>query len=112
MIVKSKEAGPSAIENADLLEEIGGELNTTTDFTDRLFRTRDGRYFLEEERRVPFPLNSARPLPRRREALDLGQMTISVKEISERDAMKWFVTSFINDDQLEKKFLDLIRHTK
>jgi len=29
------------------LEQIGGELNATTDFSDTLYRSRDGRYFLE-----------------------------------------------------------------
>jgi len=34
---------------------------------------------------------------------------ISVKQISERDAMTWYVKSFLNDAKLKRRFVDLIK---
>jgi len=92
------------------LEQIGGELNATTDFSDTLYRSRDGRYFLEEERTDPLPLNSSRQWPRDRALIERMQnKEISVKQISERDAMTWYVKSFLNDAKLKRRFVDLIK---
>src|SRR5205823_10254711 len=91
------------------IEEIGGTLNSTTDYTDTLYRSRDGRYLLEEERSIPVPRNAVYTLPRDREWLDqMEKKQVSVKEISERDAMIWYVDSFLNDSRLRRKFMRLI----
>ena len=49
------------------IDQRGGYLNETTDFTDRLFRDRKGRYFLEEERQNSLPPNATYTMPRDRE---------------------------------------------
>jgi hypothetical protein len=95
---------------ADLLEEIGGSLDPTTDFTDQLYRSRDGRYFLKAERRNPLPPNANYSWPRDREWMRrMERRKTSVKEISESQAMLWYVNTFLNDDKLRKRFVDLIK---
>jgi hypothetical protein len=91
------------------IEQIGGVLNPTCDFTDTLYRSRDSRYFLEEERTDALPLNASHQRPRDRELIERMQnKEISVKQVSQRDAMIWYVKSFMNDTKLKKRFVDLI----
>jgi hypothetical protein len=91
------------------IEQIGGELNATTDFLDTLYFSRDGRYFLNEERQNPISPNSSYQWPRDRALIERMQnKEISVKQISERDAMKWFVLSFMNESKLKKRFVNLV----
>jgi hypothetical protein len=91
------------------IEQIGGMLNSTTDYTDTLYRGRDGRYYLEEETSTPLPLNASYTMPRDGEWVRLmEQRKTSTREIPEREAMLWFVTMFLNDNRLRKRFVDLI----
>jgi hypothetical protein len=48
-------------------------------------------------------------MPRDREWLKrMEQKQISVNEISERDAMIWYVDSFLNNSRLRRKFTRLV----
>jgi hypothetical protein len=71
------------------VEQIGGDLNATTEFTDTLYRGRAGQYFLEEERTEPLPLNARHDWPRDRELIErMKNKEISVKQVSERNARR------------------------
>jgi hypothetical protein len=91
------------------IEQTGGYLNPATKYTDKLYRDRAGRYYLEQERNVPLPLNASYTMPRDRDWIRrMQQRTISTEEISEKEVMLWYVDTFLNDDKLRKRFIDLI----
>jgi len=97
---------------AEEIEQIGGYLNAMTVFTDTLYRGRGGRYYLEQERNVPLPPNARYILPRDRAWVErMEQRRTSTKEISEKEAMLWYVDAFLNDDKLRKRFIDLIERS-
>jgi hypothetical protein len=92
------------------LEEIGGCLSDTENFTDILYRDRAVRYFLSQERRTPLPPNANYSWPRDDEWVRrMERSKTSIKEISEKEALKWYVTMFMNDVKLRARFLDLIK---
>jgi hypothetical protein len=99
----------SVLIEAEEIEQTGGFLNPTTDFTDTLFRGRDGHYYLEERTSIPLPENATYTLPRDREWMDrMEQEKISIREIGEKEALLWAVDSFINDERLTERLTDLI----
>src|SRR6266478_268130 len=89
-------------------EQRGGYLNPTTDFTDRLFRDRKGRYYLNEERQNPLPPNATYEMPRDRDFVKrMEQRKVKTREISEKEALVWCAYS-LNDRKLWKRLRDLI----
>ena len=93
---------------AQEIEQTGGYFNSTTEFTDRLYRSRD-QYYLKEEKWIPLPKNARYTMPDDREWVEqMEQRKISVKQVSEKEAMQWCVDSFFNDDQLKNRLTDLI----
>jgi hypothetical protein len=94
---------------AEEIEEIGGSLNETMDFTDTLYRDNRGRYFLEQRATIPIPKNAVYQLPRDRGWFDkMRDEEISVKQLSQREALIWYVDSFVNDDRLRLELVRLI----
>ena len=90
------------------IEERGGYLNPTTDFTDRLFRDRKGSYYLEEIRQNPLPPNATYTMPRDREWVKrMEQRKVKTREISEKEALVFCVDS-LNDRKLRKRLVALI----
>src|SRR6266496_678323 len=91
------------------VEQTGGYLNAMVDFSDILYRARDGRYYLEQTRQNPLPANGKYEFPRDREIIQrMEQRKISTKEISEKQAMLWCVGACLTDNKLRKRFVDLI----
>src|SRR5205823_13093144 len=91
------------------IEQIGGYNGPTCDYTDKLFRGRGGRYYLEKERSIPVPENANYTLPRDREWFDrVTQRQTETREITETEAMLWYIDSFVNDGRLRKRIVDLI----
>jgi hypothetical protein len=90
------------------IDERGGYLNPTTDFADRLFRDRRGRYYLEEWRQNPLPPNATYEMPRDREWVKrMEQRKVKTREISEKEALVWCADD-LNDRKLWKRLVGLI----
>src|SRR5438128_12176257 len=90
------------------IEQIGGYLNATTEYTDTLFQGRAGRYYLVQERNIPLPPNATYTMPRDRawvKRLELRK--VETREISEKEALVWCAYS-LNDRKLWKRLVDLI----
>jgi hypothetical protein len=91
------------------IEQIGGYNGPTCDYTDKLFRARGGRYYLEENRSTPVPQNATYTMPRDREWLDrVTRPKIETREITEKEAMLWYIDSFISDERLRKRIAKLL----
>src|SRR5580765_7502728 len=91
------------------IEQIGGYNGPTSDYTDKLFRARGGRYYLEEERRAPVPHNATYTMPRDREWFDrVTQQKLETREITEKEAMLWYADSFVSDERLRTRIMALI----
>lgn len=86
------------------IEQIGSDT-----FTHTLYRRADGKYFLREETYNAFPKGKSYTLPK--DAAELKkdeQRRVKTTEISEKDAMLWYVREFLNDDMLREKFTALV----
>jgi hypothetical protein len=82
------------MEQAILLrsEQTRRDLAETADFTDILYRDGAGRYFLSQERRTPLPPNARYDFVRDREWVRrMQRRKTSIKKISEKQAMRWYV---------------------
>ena len=94
---------------AEEIEQIGGEFGDLSNFTDILYRDSSGRYFLKEERSYKVPNNAKYQMPRDREWFDrMTQSETETREISEKEAMQWYIEMFMNDEKLKERFLGLI----
>jgi hypothetical protein len=91
------------------IEQIGGHLNATAEYTDTLYRGPAGRYYLKQEENVPLSPNASYTMPRDRAwVARMEQRKSSTEQISEKEAMLWYADTFLNDDKLRKRFVDLI----